>query len=109
MSALTIQNPEIAEEAAYRFSLDLDNKVKAARAAGKDPQSLFTPGSPDYALSPEKVSAFMPTKDQIVAMKANKPPAAPAAVPGATANQTTAINRKTGQRMVLKDGSWQPL
>lgn len=62
-------HPEIADEAAYRFGIDVDNKVKAARAAGKDPQTLFTPGSPDYVLSPNRVAAFMPSEAQIVASR----------------------------------------
>lgn len=76
MSAVTLAHPDMAEEAAYRFGIDVDDKIKAARAAGKDPQTLFVPGSPDYVLSPNRVAAFMPTEAQIVASR-TQPQAAP--------------------------------
>lgn len=62
--------PDLADEAAFRFSADLDKKIEAYRKAGKDPQLLLTSGTPDYVLTPEKVQAFMPTEKEIVARKA---------------------------------------
>lgn len=72
-------HPELAEEAAYRFGTDLDDKIKAARAAKKDPTSLFTPGSPDYVLDPARVMAFNPSEADVVAQRARGP--APVAAP----------------------------
>lgn len=66
-------NIDAANEAAYQFGFDLDNKIKAYRTAGKDPSSLFTPTAPDYVLSPARVNAFMPTEAQIVARQAAGP------------------------------------
>lgn len=70
MNAVTIAHPEAAQEAAYRFGFDLDQKIAAMRKAGKDPRSLFDPSSPDYALLPSRVMSFMPTEAQIVARQA---------------------------------------
>lgn len=69
-STFAIQHPELAEEAAYRFGFDLNQRVAAAYKAGKSPQSLFTPGSPDYVLSPAHVASFMPTASDFAARKA---------------------------------------
>ncbi len=63
-------HPEFADEAAYRFGYDLDAKIKAARAAGKDPQDMFVPGSKDYVLDPSRVAAFMPSDSEIKAREA---------------------------------------
>ena len=70
MNSQTLAHPEFAEEAAYRFGLDVDKKIAAARTAKTDPQSLFQPGSKDYVLDPSRVSSFMPTEAQIAARKA---------------------------------------
>ncbi len=109
-------NVPFAEEGAYRFALDLDNKIKAYRAAGKDPQSLLTPGSPDYALNPMKVGAFMPNEQEIAAARANKvapPVAAPsAAVAFASESEATAAAAagkiKPGDRIKIgaQTGTW---
>jgi len=69
-SALAIQHPELSDEAAYRFGANLDDQIAAARKAGKDPHSLFVPGSPDYVLAPNRVGAFMPSESTIAAQKA---------------------------------------
>jgi hypothetical protein len=93
MSAFSLAHPELAEEAAYRFGVDLDSKLKAARAAGHDTQTLFTPGSKDYVLDPSRVAAFMPTQAQITAQKAAAAAAAAsgaATVPPRLAGETPA-------------------
>ncbi len=51
---------DIYEEASYRFNLDLQTKIDEYRKAGKDPRDLMTPGKPDYALTPERISSFLP-------------------------------------------------
>ncbi len=48
----------------------LDKKIQAIRAAKGDPQTLFTPGNPNYVLDPNKVAGFMPSEQQIAAQKA---------------------------------------
>lgn len=70
MSAMAIAHPELAQEAAYRFGADLDQKITAARKAGKDPADLFVPGSKDYVLDPNRVAAFMPSQSRVAAAKA---------------------------------------
>jgi soluble lytic murein transglycosylase len=55
-------NPELGQEAAYRFGYALDQNIAAYRKAGKDPQSLFDPTNPDYVLKPERVMSFLPPK-----------------------------------------------
>lgn len=53
-------HPELGQEAAYRFGYALDQQIAAYRKAGKDPQTLFDPTSPEYALKPERVMSFLP-------------------------------------------------
>jgi lysozyme family protein len=62
--------PELAEEASYRFSLDVQNQVDAYIKAGKDPRALLTPGSAEYLLKPERVMSFLQTPQQAVAAQA---------------------------------------
>jgi hypothetical protein len=86
LTGAALQHPEIAEEAAYRFGVDLDQKIAAARTAKADPQALLTPGNPAYVLDPNRVSAFMPSEAQIAQhrLQATQPSAANA-TPGAPA------------------------
>jgi soluble lytic murein transglycosylase-like protein len=85
MSNVSIQHPEAAQEAAYRFGYALDQQIGAMQKAGKDPHSLFDPTSPDYALSPARVLSFMPTEAEIVARQA-------AGAPGGTKPTGSAPN-----------------
>lgn len=66
-----LAHPDLAEEAAYRFTSDLQARVAQYQKEGKDPMSLFTPSSPDYVLSPARVSAYMPTPNQQAAAAAH--------------------------------------
>lgn len=68
--------PDIAEEAAYRFGRDLETRVEAYRQDPKlgDVQALFTPGSKDYVLDPAKVASYMPSARQAVANAASQSP-----------------------------------
>lgn len=102
MSAVAIQHPELSEEAAYRFNQDLDTKIAAARKTGTDPQTLFQPGSKDYVLDPSRVAAFMPTEQEIAAGKAR------AAQKAQAPQYPSAVNKQTGERVIFKDGKWQP-
>lgn len=95
-------HPELAEEAAYRFANDLDSKIKAARAAGQDPQSLLTPGSKDYVLDPNRVGAFMPTEAQMTAAKAAR--AAPAG-PAKVSSDSEYLSLPPGTIFIAPDGS----
>lgn len=52
--------PDVAEDAAYRFTKDLDAKIEQARKDGKDPRDLLIPGKPEYVLDPKRVATFMP-------------------------------------------------
>lgn len=62
--------PEKVVEASYRFDMALDQKIDEYRKAGKDPRDLITPGKPDYMLSPERISTFLPSAKQTVSDKA---------------------------------------
>lgn len=62
--------PEVAEEAAYRWRRSLDDKIDEYRKAGKDPRDLLTPGKPDYFLAPQVVTSFMAAPSAAVAAKA---------------------------------------
>lgn len=64
-------DPEKADEAGYRFSLDLDQKIDRARKDGKDPRSLLTPGSADYVLKPESIMGFLMPMRQVIADRAD--------------------------------------
>lgn len=92
MNPVAMKYPDFADDAAYRFGFDVDAKVKAFRAAGKDPQSLFTPGSKDYVLDPGRVAAFMPTEADIVAQIARAK-----AMPPSAAGQATVSPRLPGE------------
>lgn len=64
--------PEVAEEAAYRWSNALSEKVEAYRKQGKEPRDLITPGKPEYMLSPETVSSFMPKPSSVITAEAGR-------------------------------------
>lgn len=51
--------PELAEEAAYRFMRELDGKIDDYAKAGKDPRDLFTPGKAEYVLNPANVMGYL--------------------------------------------------
>lgn len=77
-SILGSVQPDVAEEAAYRFTIDMRKKIdeyqKAFQAGDKtkDPRLLLTPGTKDYLLDPAKVATYMTPPDQAVAAEAAK-------------------------------------
>jgi hypothetical protein len=84
--------PDVAEDAAYRFSKDLDAKIDQARKDGKDPRDLLIPGKPDYVLDPKRVATFMPgAVDAMRAEAAKAKPAGPNAASG-TIQQAPTVN-----------------
>lgn len=100
--------PEIALEAGLRFRTDLEARIADYRTKGKDPRDLLTPGKPDYMLTPARVASFLPTGAATVAAEAAKvqgvgPAPEPEKVPGLP----TAVNPKTGEKLVYKGGKWQ--
>ncbi len=112
-----------AEEAAHRFAVDLDNKVEQYQKEGKDVRALFTEGSKDYVLSPAFVKSYFRMRPQeavagaAAAVAASSPDlrtsqgrvggAAYTAPQGSGAAEPTAINPKTGERLVYRNGKWQ--
>ena len=65
--------PELANEAAYRFNLYLKDKIEQYRKEGKDPNALIgDPNSRDYLLKPERVMTFMPRPSAAMAKTADK-------------------------------------
>lgn len=62
----------------YEFSYALDQKIDEYRAAGKDPNSLFNPASPDYMGRAESVAPFQKPLQQSLKDRARAlTPAAP--------------------------------
>ena len=98
--------PELADEAAYRFRLDVASKVEAYEKAGKDPRTLYTPGSPDYVLDPAKVMSYLQTPQQAVAAqaKAIAESRAPAAAPAKVSSDAEYEALPNGARFVGPDG-----
>lgn len=70
MSYGGIAHPELSYEGAYRFANDLDAKLKSYKEQGKDTHDLFTPGTKDYVLDPNRIAGYMPTEKQVAANKA---------------------------------------
>lgn len=63
--------PDLAEEAAYRFGRDVEARLDDYRQKGLDTRALFTPGTKDYLLDPQRVASYMPTARQAVAGEAS--------------------------------------
>lgn len=102
MSSVSIQHPEAAQEAAYRFGYSLDQQIASMQKAGKDPHVLFDPTSPQYVLSPARVMSFMPSEADIVRQQASgTPPAggAPAAPTKPTGTAPNPFSGPTPQRL----------
>lgn len=70
--------PEKLAQAQLDFQLDLDQKIEAYRAEGKDPGSLLTPGKPDYVGTYEHVASFLPSSRQALGDAAAKARTTPA-------------------------------
>lgn len=76
------------KQQAYAFSFAVDQKIDEYRAAGKDPATLFTPGSPDYMGRPQVIEPYQKplqqsVKDQVSRLTGKPAGAAPAASPAA--------------------------
>lgn len=52
--------PEVAADAAYRFSMDMERQIAEYRKQNKDPRVLLDPSSREYLLKPERIQSFMP-------------------------------------------------
>lgn len=74
--------PDIAEEAAYRFRFDLEKQI-AAKEKEKpgSARELFVPGTPGYVLEPTRVASFMTGTPQVLSAEAAKVVAGRAAGP----------------------------
>lgn len=64
--------PEIANEAAYRFNMDMQAQIEKYRKENKDPRTLLDPSSRDYLLKPERIMSFMPSGGQAMSQEAGK-------------------------------------
>lgn len=106
-----IMQPDVGEDAARRFRVDLRQKIEQYRAAGKDPRLLLTPGTPDYVASPERLSTFMAKPQNAVADEAERRrrAEAPGKAEPAKPALPRAVNAKTGETLELRDGKWQKL
>jgi hypothetical protein len=61
-----------ANDAYYRFTVDLNNAIDAKRRENKDPSVLLTPGSSEYQLSPENLQRYWPNAASLMAQQAHK-------------------------------------
>jgi hypothetical protein len=68
--AAMLMRPEAGQEAAWRFHVDLQQKIEKYRAEKKEPRDLITPGKPDYVLSPEHIASFMSSGKAAIAESA---------------------------------------
>ena len=97
--------PDKAEEAAYRFNRDLDQRIDDFRKAGKDPRLLFQPDSSEYVLKPERVSTFLPSLRSVSGGgQATQGQIKPAELPK-VANDADYAKLKPGAQYVAPDGS----
>lgn len=69
-SPIFIMQEAAAEDAALRFSHDLESKVSEYRKANKDPRLLLIPGSPDFFADPKRIQSYLPGRKDAVAAKA---------------------------------------
>lgn len=113
-SILGQTQPEVAADAAYRFSRDLEAAVEAKRKGspdspgGNDPRTLLTPGHKDYMLTPERVSSYLTPPKKAVAAEADKIRATePGTAPALPTTLRTATNPATGEKLIFRDGKWQ--
>lgn len=58
--------PEVAEAAALQWRIDAKKAIEQARVEKKNPRDLFTPGSKEYLLSPERLSTYMKLSNVVV-------------------------------------------
>jgi len=112
--------PEMAVDAAYRFQMDLQAKIEAKRKANEDPRVLLDPTSKEYALSPGLLRSYLtPLRSSVAGAAARKAAGAPEDTGsresagringggGTAPTYPEAINPKTGERQIYKDGKWQ--
>jgi hypothetical protein len=87
------------EEAAFRFTRDLDSRADELRKAGKDPRTLLDPQSKDYALTPGRIGSFLPNQKQAIKDTA-------AAIKDAEP-KPAAVNYVAGQTYKFKQGDME--
>jgi hypothetical protein len=64
--------PEVAADAAYRFSRDLEKAVERKRTANEDPRVLLDPNSKEYMLSPTRIQSYMMSPGEAVRAEADR-------------------------------------
>jgi soluble lytic murein transglycosylase-like protein len=69
-------DPVAANDAAYRFTFDMQKAIDAKRKANEDPRTLFDPNSRDYLLKPERINAYLQPSKTALAVSADKQVAA---------------------------------
>lgn len=85
--------PELAADAAYRFSRDLDKAVADKRQKNEDPRVLLDPTSKEYMLAPGRISSYLTAGRQAVAGQAAQ--AVAGRIGGGPAQPVAAPNAKT--------------
>lgn len=89
------------------FAFELGDRINAAVAAGKDPRLLVDPTKPENMLRPEILKQFLPAESIDIGAASSKIVASRAAKGKIGGTLPEAVNPKTGERLVLRDGKWQ--
>jgi hypothetical protein len=71
-SALGQAMPEVASDAAYRFSAYMESQIEEYRRANKNPRDLLDPTSPVYLMKPALIQSFMNTSSNALSSGASK-------------------------------------
>ena len=105
-----IMQPELVISGVRRFNMELDRKVQEYRSLNKDPRLLLDDTNKDSPLYPHTLRTFFRPARAAVAAEATR---MLGANPGATGTwgdnprYPEAVNPKTGEKMIFKDGKWQ--
>jgi len=70
-NTLALADPGAYQTAWLTWQRDAEDRISAARKAGKDPSSLLNPKSPDYLGAPDRVATFLPNAPSLVANQAS--------------------------------------
>ncbi len=106
--ALADAQPELISDAAFNFELAVDKRIDELRKEGKVVRDvLFDPKSPEYILRPGYVESFLPTARAAIKERADKTRASGTIQPAQAVPLPEAVNSKTGERLVFRDGKWQ--
>ncbi len=98
--------PELAEEAAYRWRQDFLQRYDQYRKDGKNWRDLITPGKPDYMLAPAVVATYVRDPRTVISAQADaeRRRAADAAGAKLISTQEEAAAAPIGSKLMNQDG-----